>query len=86
MLCDKYYSHKQLLILWESLNNLLLRSDGRGRGDLKRLRFYNILLVFDDLFGCLGQVKEGVRNDPSCLARKTEWIMIFPKIGNFPHS
>lgn len=32
------------------------------RKDLKILRFYNLLLVFDDLFGCLGQEKDGVKN------------------------
>lgn len=34
---------------------------GKGK-DLKILRFYNLLLVFDDLFGCLGQEKDGVKN------------------------
>lgn len=38
-------------------------------GDLK-IMFYNITLVFSDLFGSLDQEKEGVRHDPQLFVLK----------------
>lgn len=48
-------------------------------GDLKTLRFYNLLLVFDDLFDWVKR-RTGSRITLSYLAWKTGWIM-FTKWG-----
>lgn len=38
---------------------------------MKKLRLYNLSLVFfDDLFGCLGQEKVGVKNDSQLFGLK----------------
>lgn len=42
---------------------------------MKILTFYSLPLVFDDIFGCLGQEKEGVRNDPQLFVME-DWVDI----------